>query len=111
MKTTPQKRPGRTRPPSKPKNGAVRFEYRDPAAGMVCLAGTFNDWHPTASEMVRMDDGRWLKELILPPGRYEYRLVVDGVWMTDPACPSSVPNPFGHENSVVEVPVTSPQPT
>lgn len=76
---------------------------------MVCVAGTFNDWHPTASEMVRMEDGRWLKELTLPPGRYEYRLVVDGVWIPDPACPTSAPNSYGGENSILTVSAAAPQ--
>jgi 1,4-alpha-glucan branching enzyme len=98
-----------SRPRAKESNRAVHFDYRDPIATMVCVAGTFNDWHPTASEMVRMADGRWLKELILPPGRYEYRLVVDGVWMADPACPNSTPNSYGGENSVLTVPAAAHQ--
>jgi 1,4-alpha-glucan branching enzyme len=107
MKTT-SKKAKPSRPRAKESNRAVHFDYRDPIATMVCVAGTFNDWHPTASEMVRMADGRWLKELILPPGRYEYRLVVDGVWMADPACPNSTPNSYGGENSVVTVPTAAP---
>ncbi len=108
MKSISKKtKPGR--PQAREGHRAVHFEYRDPSATMVCIAGTFNDWHPTASEMVRMEDGRWLKELTLPPGRYEYRLVVDGFWMADPACPTSAPNPYGGENSVVTV-TTPPAP-
>ena len=108
MKSIPKKtKPGRPR--AGESHRAVHFEYRDPIATMVCVAGTFNDWHPTASEMVRMEDGRWLKELTLPPGRYEYRLVVDGFWMADPACPTSAPNPYGGENSVLTV-MTPPAP-
>jgi len=103
---TPSKMPTKTASQVKGRSGTVRFEFRAPSAELVCLAGTFNDWHPTASEMVGMADGRWLKELTLPPGRYEYRLVVDGVWMADPACPTSAPNPYGGENSVLTVPAT-----
>lgn len=104
MKTPTSKKSKRPSARLKEKIGAVRFEYHNPAADTVCLAGDFNDWHPTASEMVRMQDGQWLKELILPPGRYEYRLVVDGCWMPDPACPSSAPNSYGGQNSVLTVP-------
>ena len=32
----------------------------------------------------KIDDDSWAVELALPPGRYEYRLVVDGVWCTIP---------------------------
>ena len=41
----------------------------------VGIAGTFNDWRPQATPMIRLNDGRWAKELALPPGTYEYCLV------------------------------------
>ena len=53
--------------------------------------------------MVSLGDGRWAKELVLPPGVYEYRLVVDGQWMPDPGATDSAPNPFGGMNSVLKV--------
>ncbi len=84
-------------------NHAARFEFTDPAAKSVLIAGTFNDWHPEATEMVPMGNGRWLKELVLPPGIYEYRLVADGVWMADPLVAETSPNPYGGLNSVLKV--------
>ena len=69
----------------------------------VCIAGSFNDWHPSVTPMVRLDDGKWAKELALPPGRYEYRFVVDGQWVDDPAASELIPNPFGTPNAVLEV--------
>lgn len=81
----------------------VHLEYRDPQARSVCVAGSFNDWHPSVSEMLNVEPGRWVKELTLPPGSYEYRLVVDGEWKADPGCPERVANPFGSENSVLRV--------
>ena len=83
---------------------SVHFEFTDVTANTVCLAGTFNGWHPQASPMVPVGNGRWIKELVLAPGRYEYRLVVNGRWMSDPAAVESVPNPFGSCNSVLNVP-------
>jgi len=53
--------------------------------------------------MVSLGEGRWVKELVLPPGVYEYRLVVDGEWMADPRASESAPNPFGEMNSVLKV--------
>ena len=44
--------------------------------------------------------GRWIKELVLPPGVYEYRLVIDGEWMSDPRATETTPNAFGGLNSV-----------
>ena len=69
----------------------------------VCLAGSFNDWHPSFTPMVRLDDGQWAKELALPPGRHEYRFVVDGQWVDDPAATELIPNPFGTPNAVLVV--------
>ena len=43
-----------------------------------------------------------------PPGTYEYRLVVDGQWTTDPMAKETVPNPFGGRNSVLKV-ASSPE--
>lgn len=77
------------------------LEFLHGAAKEVYVAGTFNDWHPTATPMAALGDGRWAKELALPPGRYEYRFVVDGEWVDDPTAAESVPNPFGGLNAVL----------
>lgn len=82
---------------------AVRLEFIHPEAVDVCVAGSFNDWQPQATPLVPLGDGRWGKELTLPEGRYEYRFVVDGVWMTDPAAKENLPNPFGSLNSVLTI--------
>jgi 1,4-alpha-glucan branching enzyme len=82
---------------------SVRFEFTHPTAGSVCVAGTFNDWHPTTKAMYSDGDGHWLKEAFLLPGSYEYRLVVDGHWMADPLVKDQVTNAFGGRNSVVKV--------
>jgi len=37
----------------------VCVEFNHPCANEVFVAGTFNDWHPTASPMIRLDNGRW----------------------------------------------------
>lgn len=89
------------------KGGAVlqkiRFEFHAEHAEQVQLAGTFNDWHPGVTPMLALGGGHWVKELVLPPGRYEYLLVVDGGWKCDPAAAERVPNPYGTCNSVLEV--------
>jgi hypothetical protein len=50
-----------------------------------------------------LGEGRWLAEIFLPAGIYEYRLVVDGQWITDPLARETVPNPFGGRNSLRKV--------
>jgi hypothetical protein len=86
----------------------VRFEFTHPTARTVCIAGTFDNWQPDAKPMHPLGGGRWMKETVLPPGTYEYRLVVDGQWMPDPLAKESVANPFGGRNSVLRV-VSSPE--
>jgi 1,4-alpha-glucan branching enzyme len=86
-----------------PKLVPVRFELTHPTALSVCVAGTFNDWQPEAKALHSSGGGRWLKETVLPPGTYEYCLVVDGQWMPDPSARETVPNPFGGKNSVLRV--------
>lgn len=88
---------------STPQIQLVRIEFTAPSAITVYIAGTFNDWHPSATAMIALGDGRWVRELALPVGLYEYRLVVDGEWAADPQAAESVPNPFGGVNSVLRV--------
>jgi hypothetical protein len=68
---------------------SVNFEYTDPRARTVSVAGTFNDWHPTTKSMYSSGSGRCL--------------VVDGQWRPDPLAKETVPNPFGGRNSVLTV--------
>ena len=86
----------------------VRFEFTHPTAVTVCVAGTFNDWHPTTKAMQSSGVGNWWKETDLTPGTYEYCLVVDGQWIPDPLARETVPNPFGGQNSILKV-ATSPE--
>ena len=79
-----------------------------PTAQEVYIAGSFNDWHPTVTPMIRLEDGKWAKELALLPGRYEYRFVVDGQWVDDPAATELIPNSFGTANAVLVVEVRKP---
>jgi 1,4-alpha-glucan branching enzyme len=79
------------------------LEVEGVPAAAVCVAGCFNEWSETATPMTALEPGRWSVELSLLPGRYEYLLVVDGQWQTDPRCMQHVPNPYGTENCVLEV--------
>ena len=81
----------------------VRFEFTHPTATAVCIAGTFNHWQPESKTRHSSSTGRWWKEIALPPGTYEYCLVVDGHWMPDPSATETVPNPFGGRNSILKV--------
>lgn len=81
----------------------VRFEFTHPTARNVSIAGSFNHWQAEAKPMHPAGNGHWVKESALPPGDYEYCLVVDGQWMADPLAEETVTNPFGGRNSVLRV--------
>jgi len=81
----------------------VRFEFTHPTARTVCIAGSFNHWQPDGKTLRPAGAGRWSEEIALPPGTYEYCLVVDGKWMPDPHAQETVSNPFGGKNSVLKV--------
>jgi len=84
-----------------PKASKVSLELVKPGATRVCVAGTFNDWKPEKMPLVRQGSDRWVGDLAVQPGRYEYMFVVDGQWVPDPNAKESVQNPFGGRNSVL----------
>jgi 1,4-alpha-glucan branching enzyme len=83
---------------AKPKTNKVQFNLYAPEAERVCLAGDFNNWDVDDLLMKSDKKGTWKASLPLPPGRYEYRFRVDGVWHDDPNAPERVGNPFGSQN-------------
>ena len=87
---------------------SVTLACVNPLAQEVHVAGAFNGWDPRATPMTRREDGFWAARLLLPPGRHEYRFIVDGQWQEDPAARQSVDNPFGGRNSILEVAAVHP---
>jgi 1,4-alpha-glucan branching enzyme len=81
----------------------VRFEFTNPTARNVSVAGTFNHWQPESKTLHSAGTGLWFKETVLAPGTYEYCFVVDGQWIPDPKAGETVANPFGGRNSVLKV--------
>jgi 1,4-alpha-glucan branching enzyme len=81
----------------------VRFEFTHPTAHTVGVAGTFNDWRSKTTSMIPQGNGHWSKDMVLPPGIYEYCLIVDGICRPDPLAKETVANPFGGLDSVLKV--------
>ena len=80
----------------------VHFVLSAPDARAVSVAGTFNQWDPRATPLVRTDaNGMWMATIKLPAGQHQYVFVVDGVrWVPDPSAPA-VDDGFGRRNSVL----------
>lgn len=81
----------------------VTFALESPAAQQVHVTGSFCDWQTNSCALKRSISGTWRTTRSLPPGRHEYRFIVDGEWCDDPNCTERVPNPFGSENCVLHV--------
>ena len=93
------------------KDNPTEFACDTNSAKAVFLAGSFNNWSPTASPMTKDKNGHWTASLPLAPGRYEYKFVVDGEWCCEPGCAAKnvrcqhcIVNEFGTMNRVVDVP-------
>jgi len=95
--------------PEPDKCGEVLFALEtDAQVQEVLLSGTFNEWGDNAGDAELMTDddadGTWEVLLVLDPGSYQYKFIVDGEWMADPKNPNKVDDGHGGHNSVIEVP-------
>jgi|GEM_PF-787325 len=72
-----------------------------PAAKIVNLAGTFNEWKPS-SIVCGKEGAEWICRVDLKPGKHLYKFIVDGHWITDPANPTIEDDGRGNTNSVIE---------
>ncbi len=85
-------------------DSALTMVYRG-SARAVFIAGDLNGWNPGTDGMRRIPGtDLFYRTLTLDPAtRFEYKLVVDSVWMLDPLNPLRAPGGFG-ENSEVRMP-------
>lgn len=90
---------------SKIKTGKKRitFTLKNQTASQVSLVGEFNGWDEKKHPMKRVGEGTWTKTVVLLPGQYQYRFMVDGIWAGDPENPETCRNCFGSENNVIRV--------
>lgn len=70
----------------------------------VCVAGAFNDWSATAMPLRHDAElGVHTGMIELAPGRYQYRLVIDGRWQADRYNPVQELNSSSEPNSVLVI--------
>lgn len=88
------------------KSKKIKHEYVFDPKGKeydeVSLVGDINLWNP-ANTPLRFEDEVWKTGLELEPGKYNYRVVLDGKWLLDPNNPDSVSNNMGGYNSVMTI--------
>lgn len=84
-------------------NGNASFKLKGyNNAKKVVLSGTFNRWNEEVFKMKKTKDG-WSLTLQLKPDEYEYKFIIDGVWVEDIENPDKRKNEFEGFNSVINI--------
>lgn len=84
----------------------VTFFLKWPTIGrQVLLAGSFTNWQSHALHMTPTDSG-WIATVKLSPGKYWYKFIINGDWITDPDNKLIETDPSGNMNSVYYKPNT-----
>ncbi len=76
------------------------FDPKNKKYKRVQVSGQMNDWNPSAGYLFQKD-GKWNIDLHLFPGKYQYKLVLDGKLKSDPDSRDSVSNNNGGYNSLL----------
>jgi 1,4-alpha-glucan branching enzyme len=88
-------------PYKKLKNGKIRFIWPVRDECDIYLVGDFNQWNEKSHPLRRTETENYELELEIPPGKYRFKYLVDGVWWNDPDAEEYAPNPWGSEDSVI----------
>jgi len=80
----------------------VPLKVKADGAREVVLTGDFTQWAKDKVRLTPTVGGEWITVLELAPGKYQYRLIVDGEWRDHPEAPK-VGNPFGTQNCILTV--------
>ena len=90
--------------PPRPRSRRITFSLRAEPESNVSVSGDFNHWSPEGKPMQdKKGDGLYKTTLYLAPGVYEYKFIVNGIWLVDPECKDWVPNTMGTLNSILRV--------
>ncbi len=82
----------------------VSFEIEADIGSTVTIAGSFNEWDDSKKALADKDSSGLFKcTMMLAPGSYEYKFIVDGTWTLDPNNPNFIPNNHGTLNSIIKV--------
>ena len=80
------------------------FVFKTQGAHEVHLVGDFNRWGVSKDSLLwQTEEGVWQKRIYLGPGKYHYKFVVDGQWVTDPENGQIESNPYGGMDSVLDL--------
>ena len=87
-----------------PEAKEILFKLEAPEGSVVQIAGDFNEWVPESLDFTE-SQGKplWHKTISLRPGSYEYKYLVDGRWIPDPANDTTVKDAYGGVNSLINL--------
>ncbi len=86
---------------NRPIRRRVTFLYEDVPGKVVAIAGCFNDWLPEKQLVDKNGDGIYTGTMMLAPGVYQYKFVINGEWKIDEHNPNFTPNDIGSLNSIL----------
>jgi len=88
----------------------ISFDPKEKKYKTVAVAGDMNNWIPSKTPLhLNQKDGKWQTDILIFPGKYQYKLVTDGKWILDPNNPESVDNNIGGYNSLMKAGSVNPQ--
>ena len=87
---------------SNKKKASISISAKSIKGKDVKIIGSFNNWN-RESESIPLTKRKYLLELQLEPGTYEYKLVVDGAECNDPDNSELKPNGMGGMNNILHV--------
>jgi 1,4-alpha-glucan branching enzyme len=82
----------------------VTFKLPSENAGETAqLYGEFNNW--VGQKMTKLKAGGFSLSITLPAGRkYQFRYLMDGEhWVNDTEADGTIPNPYGSEDSILDL--------
>ena len=81
------------------------FRYRtESPVRTVTVEGNFNNWNKESDPLQDVDgDGMYERSILLEPGSYLYKFVVDGKEIVDPLNSATAPTGFESFNSVLRI--------
>ena len=91
---------------SRTRSRLIKFSLFWPEARYVYVVGDFNEWRLNDENRLlpaSKKEGLWEKRITLKSGRYKYKYVVDGRWISDPDNPHTESNPFGSHDSILNI--------
>lgn len=86
----------------KTKPAALSVDFKEDYSS-IRVKGEFNNWDPSKTELIKSANNIWIAQLNVKPGKYQYKLIVDGKEIDDPSNPVTISNGMGGFNNVLDV--------